>query len=633
MRPHAFTFIVIAALFAGPMQGQLESRSIPIDETRVLASERAAEFLERAAFRHDATIAALLAESRLKLIDGSAGVWLQRSETEASVLVLGVEAIDDPATRTVLVIVSSGGSDYPILTDAPLASGALRLQLLGTNEAIAVSRSNTAGFEIVPAAPFDPIAKSEKNNAMRAVRSEGLAETLSCLVGVLFSNFGWSELVCSITDYTICVVGSAGAGLVSCAVAFKQLLPDCSSSLSSLTACFSVATDTSAPSVTFGQPASGANVTGTTPITASIYDNSLKAATVHVDYQAGSIRRVALVADNQSMGGCSLSTSSATCSTQFNFGQATNGSSATIRVTATDNSGNIARVSRNVTVSNGPLTYSISGNAGQSAVGITGCSQSTQTDANGNYQLNGCPAGSHLITPSKSGCTFTPPSRTVSVGPSATGMNFSIACGATTLANGQTITSLGGSAGAWRYYKIAVPSGQSQLKVTTSGGTGDADLYVRRGTNPTLSLWDARPYGAGNNETATISNPASGDWYIGINAYSTYSGLSLTATYTGAAACTAHTGSLAGTDYIAYRPSSLGYTSPSGTHTGKLTGTGFDFDLYLQKNISGTWTTVAQSTASGSTENISYSGTSGTYRWRVKSYSGAGTFTLCVTQP
>jgi hypothetical protein len=82
------------------------------------------------------------------------------------------------------------------------------------------------------------------------------------------------------------------------------------------------------------------------------------------------------------------------------------------------------------------------------------------------------------------------------------------------------------------HYKITVPSGATSLVITTSGGTGDADLYVKRGTQPTTSSYDYRPYIGGNAETVTVSNPASGDWHIALYAYSVYSGVTLTATYT-----------------------------------------------------------------------------------------------------
>ena len=201
-----------------------------------------------------------------------------------------------------------------------------------------------------------------------------------------------------------------------------------------------------------------------------------------------------------------------------------------------------------------------------------------------------------------------------------------------TLTNGVAVTSISGSTGTWKHYKITVPSGQSSLAIVMSGGTGDADMYVKRGAQPTSSVYDYRPYLNGNNETVTVTNPVAGDWYISLYAYSSFSGVTLRATYTAAPACTSVSGSLSGTGANWY---SAQYTSSvSGSHTGKLTGpVGPDFDLYLQKLSGSTWTSVAAGETSTSIENVSYSGTSGTYRWRVYAYSGSGSFTLCTTKP
>lgn len=103
----------------------------------------------------------------------------------------------------------------------------------------------------------------------------------------------------------------------------------------------------------------------------------------------------------------------------------------------------------------------------------------------------------------------------------------------TELNNGQTLSNLSGSTGSWQYFKIAVPASQTSLEIKIFNGSGDCDLYVKRGSQPSSSSYDYRPYLNGNTETVTVSNPASGDWYIGLNAYSTYSGLSLQATYAG----------------------------------------------------------------------------------------------------
>jgi subtilisin family serine protease len=95
-----------------------------------------------------------------------------------------------------------------------------------------------------------------------------------------------------------------------------------------------------------------------------------------------------------------------------------------------------------------------------------------------------------------------------------------------------------------------------------------------------------------------------------------------------------YSGSLSGTGANAYQPGTAGYTSTvSGTHKATMTGTGADFDLYLQKLSGSTWSNVASSLGTTSSESITYSGTAGTYRWRVYSYSGSGTYTLSTTRP
>jgi hypothetical protein len=97
------------------------------------------------------------------------------------------------------------------------------------------------------------------------------------------------------------------------------------------------------------------------------------------------------------------------------------------------------------------------------------------------------------------------------------------------------------------------------------------------------------------------------------------------------------TGTLSGTGASVYHPTAGSYTSAtSGTHRGCLRGptSGVDFDLYLQKrSTSGTWSNVAQSISTSSTEDIAYGGTAGTYRWRVYAYSGSGSYEFGMTVP
>ena len=73
--------------------------------------------------------------------------------------------------------------------------------------------------------------------------------------------------------------------------------------------------------------------------------------------------------------------------------------------------------------------------------------------------------------------------------------------GTTTLDNGVAVTGLSGAKGSNTMFKIDVPSGATNLKFAISGGTGDADIYVKFGAEPTTSSYDYRPYLTGNNET------------------------------------------------------------------------------------------------------------------------------------
>lgn len=81
----------------------------------------------------------------------------------------------------------------------------------------------------------------------------------------------------------------------------------------------------------------------------------------------------------------------------------------------------------------------------------------------------------------------------------------------------------------WLRYTIEVPEGMSTLSVVIGGGSGDADLYVRYGAEPSTRSYDCRPYRNGNNETCTFSDPAAGTWHIGIRAYRSFSGVDLSA--------------------------------------------------------------------------------------------------------
>ncbi|WP_448098509.1 M4 family metallopeptidase [Luteibacter yeojuensis] len=104
--------------------------------------------------------------------------------------------------------------------------------------------------------------------------------------------------------------------------------------------------------------------------------------------------------------------------------------------------------------------------------------------------------------------------------------------GGTQLQNGVAKTGLAGSSGTELSYTVVIAAGASNLSIVTSGGTGDADLYVKFGSAPTTSSYNCRPYLNGNNETCTFAAPQAGTYYVKVRGYSTFSGVSLKATWT-----------------------------------------------------------------------------------------------------
>jgi hypothetical protein len=103
--------------------------------------------------------------------------------------------------------------------------------------------------------------------------------------------------------------------------------------------------------------------------------------------------------------------------------------------------------------------------------------------------------------------------------------------GGNALTNGVPVSNLSAATGADLNFTMSVPSGASGLKFTISGGTGDADLYVKFGSAPTLSSYDCRPYVTGNNETCNITTAQVGTYYVMLHGYAAFSGVTLTGSY------------------------------------------------------------------------------------------------------
>ncbi len=208
------------------------------------------------------------------------------------------------------------------------------------------------------------------------------------------------------------------------------------------------------------------------------------------------------------------------------------------------------------------------------------------------------------------------------------------------LNNGVPVTDISGPAGSEKLYRISVPAGQTKFEIQISGGTGDADLYVKRGAAPTTSDYDYRPYEIGNNETVTVNNPQSGDWFIMIRGYHAYAGVTLVATYGGGGGgdtVTALSNGVPVTGLSGATGSEVYYKIDVPAGQSKLEiqtsgGTG-DLDLYVRKDSKPTTTEWDHRPyLSGNNETVTINNpAAGTYYIMLRAYQAYTGVTLVAT--
>jgi len=192
------------------------------------------------------------------------------------------------------------------------------------------------------------------------------------------------------------------------------------------------------------------------------------------------------------------------------------------------------------------------------------------------------------------------------------------------------------------YFYLTLGTGYTKLtvKTYTITGTNDFDLYIKRGAYPTTSSYDARAYTSSSAETISLSNPASGTYYVMVYSYSGSGTYKFMATGEGGTSVTPLT---LDSGYASSSVSATGdkkYFSvavPSGKTALRIEtfepASGFDIDLYVKLGALPTTSSYdGRGYTSSSAEVVTINNpAAGTYYIMVNSYSGGGTFKVKAT--
>lgn len=89
----------------------------------------------------------------------------------------------------------------------------------------------------------------------------------------------------------------------------------------------------------------------------------------------------------------------------------------------------------------------------------------------------------------------------------------------------------GATTGNYDYFYVYLPAGTAQLQLTTSGGTGNCNLYYNKNTWATTTAFTQRSTATGNTESITVTNPPTGYHYVSLHGATACNGVTLSTRY------------------------------------------------------------------------------------------------------
>ena len=193
-------------------------------------------------------------------------------------------------------------------------------------------------------------------------------------------------------------------------------------------------------------------------------------------------------------------------------------------------------------------------------------------------------------------------------------------------------TGLSGAASSETFFTYKTPADVKTVSFNMSGGTGDADMYVKFGSKPTTSSYDCRPYKSGNTEACNVSAGKEGTYHVMIRGYSAYSGTQIVADHTTGATGGGKSGSVNNISVAtgAWKRYTLNVPAGMTKMTATITGGSGDADLYTRYNAQPSTSSYdCRPYKSGNEETCTVNNpNNGTYHIGIRGYSAASGVTL-----